>query len=400
MNRPSEPWMTAAAPRAVLAALDGAEGSTRFVGGCVRAIVRRETPDDIDLATIFPPEEVMRRLDAAGIRAMPTGLAHGTVTAVLDKIGIEVTTLRQDVETDGRRAVVAFTTDWRVDAERRDFTMNAMSLTADGNLHDYFEGARDALDGRVRFVGDAELRIREDVLRILRFFRFHAWYGQGAPDSTGLAACRDLADLMPNLSRERIGKEMLKLLAAPAPAKSVRTMADCGVLAHILPGTADLAAFSRLLELDKPTDAVLRLAVLNTGPIGPVTTSLRLSKAESARLDRMADLELAPSAGERAWKEFIYHHGRDSFRDSMLVRAARGADFSTEMLADALRFARNWEAPDLPIAGRDLRALGVASGPGLGELLRRVERWWIDGDFAADKSACLEQAALMIARGD
>ena len=147
MNRPSEPWMTAAAPRAVLAALDGAEGSTRFVGGCVRAIVRRETPDDIDLATIFPPEEVMRRLDAAGIRAVPTGLAHGTVTAVLDKIGIEVTTLRQDVETDGRRAVVAFTTDWRVDAERRDFTMNAMSLTADGNLHDYFEGARDALDG-------------------------------------------------------------------------------------------------------------------------------------------------------------------------------------------------------------------------------------------------------------
>ena len=228
------PWLPAADTRAVLEALMADGKPARLVGGCVRDALAGRPVTDVDIATPETPPRVIDLLRAAGLKAVPTGVEHGTVTAVVRGKPFEVTTLRRDVTTDGRHAVVAFTDDWTEDAARRDFTMNALSADPDGRVHDPFDGVADLAAGRVRFVGEARARIREDVLRILRFFRFHAHYGKGAPDADGLAACRELAPLLPRLSAERVATELLKLLKAPDAAATVRMMREAGILAPIL----------------------------------------------------------------------------------------------------------------------------------------------------------------------
>ncbi|HWA45288.1 MAG TPA: CCA tRNA nucleotidyltransferase, partial [Hypericibacter adhaerens] len=284
---PLQPWMIDARTQAVIAALraDGAE--LRFVGGCVRDAVLGRAIKDIDLATPDPPETVIALLKRAGLKAVPTGIEHGTVTAVVEKQPFEVTTLRRDVETDGRHAKVEFTDDWRADAARRDLTFNAMSLSPDGTLHDYFGGFDDLQAGRVRFVGDAATRIEEDVLRLLRFFRFYAHYGKPPPDAVALEACRRMAPRLPDLSGERIQAETLKLLAASDPAPVVALTQNDGVLEHWLPEARSVARLAALVRIEnglgREPDPLLRLAALIEG--GPeiargLAWRLRLSNAD------------------------------------------------------------------------------------------------------------------------
>jgi poly(A) polymerase len=274
-------WMRAAPTRRVVDALRADGQEIRFVGGCVRdALLARNgdnAKNDIDIATPDPPRKVIALLDQAGINNIPTGLAHGTVTALVERRHFEITTLRIDVKTHGRHAEVAFTDDWQEDAARRDFTMNALTCTPEGALYDPWDGVKDLKAGRVRFVGDAAQRIEEDHLRLLRFFRFHAWYGRGAPDSVGLAASAARAILLHKLSGERIQHEMLKLLAAPDPAQVIEMMATNGVLAEVVPNASDAKFLRGLLKIDSETEPLRRLAALMR-PSANATVAHNLAK--------------------------------------------------------------------------------------------------------------------------
>ncbi|MBI3453262.1 MAG: CCA tRNA nucleotidyltransferase [Rhodospirillales bacterium] len=396
-------WMEAPETRAVVAALAADGGRVRFVGGCVRDAILGRPIKDIDLATPDPPETVMRRLETAGIRAIPTGIAHGTVTAVVNGKHFEITTLRHDVETFGRRARVAFTDDWTADAARRDFTVNAISADPDGALHDPFNGRDDLAAGRIRFVGDAETRIREDVLRLLRFFRFQAWYGRGAPDAAALAAARKLAHLVPGLSGERVAGEMFKLVLAPDPAAALRLMAADGVLRHALPEATNIARLAALAGIDREggrPDALRRLAALlprDAGMAAALAGRLRLSNADRDRLMQLAVPAAAvyPGLDTRARRRALHRLGADIFRDlAFLAWAGRaaGGDLAPAD-ADAFRaliaMAAAWVPPVFPIKGRDALALGVPAGPRVGRLVAAVEGWWAENDFRPDRAACL-----------
>jgi poly(A) polymerase len=394
--------MTAPETRDVLAALGAGGAAVRFVGGCVRDAILARPVKDIDVATPEPPETVMERLAAAGIKAIPTGIAHGTVTAVAGKAHFEITTLRRDVETFGRRARVAFTDDWTADAARRDFTINALFCDPDGTLYDPSGGLADLHAGRVRFVGEAEERIREDVLRLLRFFRFHAWYGAGAPDQAALAACRKLAPEMVSLSAERVWSELRRMLAAPAAAAVLRLMADWDVLVHALPEAVDLARLDALArvedEVGEPADAIRRLAAsLNEGAgtegAEALARRLRMSNAERRRLCRLAAPEFSPAPGmdRRARRAALYRLGRQAFRDLALIGWAAaqvaGADDAAAwrtLYADG----RAWQPVKLPVAGRDAMDFGVPRGKPMGVLLGAVEAWWVANDFSPGRAAC------------
>ncbi len=399
-----QPWMSAPATRAVTGAL-GARGATvRFVGGCVRDAVLGRAVKDVDIATPDPPEQVIGLLQAAGVKAVPTGVAHGTVTAVADGTPFEVTTLRRDVETDGRHAKVAFTDDWAADAARRDFTLNALYCDADGTLYDPVGGLEDARQGRVRFVGDARARIEEDALRLMRFFRFHAHYARGEPDAAALAACREMAHLLANLSGERLRDETLKLLAAPEPAPVVASMIEEGVLGQLLPEVAGVGALAGLCAIEgDAADPLRRLACLlrdGQGGAERVAERLRLSKADAKRLAALATPAVAIAAGDdvRAQRRALYRVGRTLFVDlvSMAWAAAPGdAGAFRAMLATATA----WEDPALPVKGADVAALGVPTGPEVGRLLAAVEAWWQDGDYRADRAAALERLKALIDAG-
>lgn len=382
---PPQPWMTAAETRAVLHALDG---QARFVGGCVRNAVMGLPAEDIDLATPLTPDRVIAAVTAVGLRAVPTGIAHGTVTVIAARRPFEVTTLRRDVETDGRRAVVAFTQDWAEDAARRDFRLNALYADPDGTLHDPTGGGvEDALAGRIVFVGDAETRIREDNLRVLRFFRFTAWYGRGEPDALGLAACVRLKNGLAGLSRERVGKELLKLLAAPDPRGSVRLMQGGGVLQALLPQASATARFEAVVPLS--ADPLLRLAALLPDKLLALTHAaerLRLSNAERDRLlAAAAATEVTPSMNEQALRAAIHGHGAGAVRDRLLLTAGEGKGDAAPLLAalDA------WTPPRLPVTGADLVAAGQSPGADLGATLRRLEEAWVASDFRLDRAALL-----------
>ena len=400
-----QPWMNAPETRAVLDALAKDGGRVRFVGGCVRDALAGRAVKDIDLATPDPPETVMRRLAADGIRAVPTGIAHGTVTAVISGKHFEITTLRQDVETFGRRATVAFTDDWTADAARRDFTINALSLDADGTLHDPFGGYADLRAGHVRFVGDAETRIREDVLRLLRFFRFQAYYGRGAPDSEGLAACRKLAHLLPTLSGERIAGETLRLMLAPDPASIVALMIDEGVMAHVLPELRDVGRLRSLVVLETKhaaPDALRRLAaLLPADAVGAaaLATRLRLSNHERAWLELLATPPLAvtPALDGKARRRALHRLGASAFRDLALLDAAGRREEAG--VAELLAEAAAWTPVALPIRGQDALDRGVPAGPRVGELIAAVERWWEEGDYRAGRTACLGELERLIGQG-
>ena len=377
----------------VMAALDASGGHARYVGGCVRDAILDRPIRDIDIATVFKPDEVVTRLERAGLEAIPTGIEHGTVTAVAQGHGFEITTLRKDVETDGRRAVVAFTDDWVEDAARRDFTMNALSAEISGRIHDPFGGIADAHAGRVRFVGDPETRIREDVLRILRLFRFHAHYGAGDLDPNGLAAAGRLASLLPSLSAERVRAEVLRLLEAPDPTPTVEAMTDAGVLNHLPLDGGRLSALKRVVgyetSAEVEADSVRRLAVLANREAKAMAASLRLSVAEERRLAAIT----APLSSDQTsadLKAAVYRHGAAIVRDRLLVTASlRGEGGGT--LRQAVDITGTWTVPVFPLKGRDLIALGVGAGPALGGLLKAVESWWIEGDFSADHAQCLAE---------
>jgi poly(A) polymerase len=402
--------MTAPETRAVIAALtaDGAE--VRFVGGCVRDALIGRPVKDIDIATHDEPAAVIRLLKRANLRAVPTGLSHGTVTAVVDHAHFEITTLREDVETFGRRARIAFTDDWMRDASRRDFTFNALFCAPDGTLFDPFGGLGDLKAGRVRFVGDPETRIREDVLRLLRFFRFHAHYGKGAPDAEGLAACRRLAKLLPSLSGERVAGEMLRLLLAPDAAGVVALMLRERILEPILPELTDVDRLSALVGIESEAaepDAIRRLASLiakDSGAAAAVAERLRLSNRQSERLVAMAAREsrVTPTDDASVQRRELYRLGRELYRDLALLswadalREGRGEDAARYHALVAA--AEAWQPVFLPVKGADVLDLGIERGPEVGRLLMELEEWWVNGDFRAGRKECLAKLKELAGR--
>jgi poly(A) polymerase len=397
------PWMREAATRTVVAALTATGRPVRFVGGCVRdALAGREREvSDVDIATPEPPARVLELLAAAKIKAVPTGLEHGTVTAIADGRPFEITTLRRDVETDGRHAVVAFTDSWSEDAARRDFTINALSADPDGTVHDPFGGIADLAAGRVRFVGEAEARIREDVLRILRFFRFHAHYGRGDPDAEGFAACRKLAHLLPGLSGERIAAELRRLLAAADPAATLERMRQAGIIEPILPEIADLARLRGLQALTEPAarDPLLRLAAVlpdDSAVARAAAERLRLSNDERAWLELLASppSHLWPARGAAALRRALHRLGADLVRDLGLLAISRGEGDLGQPAVDA---AATWTPVVLPVRGQDALDLGVPAGPRVGRLVVAVETWWEENDYQPDRAACLAKLKELVA---
>ncbi len=402
-------WMAAPATRAVLEALgaDGAE--VRFVGGCVRDALVGRPVNDVDLATADPPETVIALLRRAGLKAVPTGLDHGTVTAVSHHRPFEVTTLRRDVETHGRHATVAFTDDWKADAARRDFTFNALSCRPDGTLYDPFGGQGDLAAGRVRFVGDARARIEEDYLRLLRFFRFQAHYGRGEPDSEGLAAATGLAPELAFLSGERIRNELFRLLEAEAPVPVLEVMRRQHILDAVLPQLRDSAVLEALLALRvEPSgpEVLLRLGALVEG--GPAAATaladrLHLSRAERERLagllDPPQDLEI--DCEGRALRRAFYRLGAERAADLLRLdwarRRAAGSAVDVPVARRALAAAAAWRPVPFPLKGRDALKLGMAPSESVGRLLAEVEAWWIAQDFRPSRAECLKRLKLLAA---
>jgi poly(A) polymerase len=398
------PWMKAPEMAAVLDALEAVGGPdcARFVGGAVRNALIGRPVDEVDIATTLTPEEVTQALQAAKLKAVPTGVEHGTVTAVSGGKPYEITTLRRDVATDGRRAVVAFTTDWAEDAQRRDFTLNALYARRDGTVVDPIgHGAADARAGRIVFVGQPEHRVREDYLRILRFFRFLAWYGSGPPDAAALAACESLRGELKTLSAERVSKELLKLLAADDPRETVALMARTGVLGEILPAPIDLDRLGGLVAIEDDqlfeNDPVLRLAaLLPDDQVGAVKFAERLRLSNADR-DRIA-AALAPAPVLKSWmspreiRRTLYRLGPQVFRDRAKLAWARAErTATTPQWRGMIALGEGWTAPAFPLTGEDVIAAGVPKGPMVGQVLREVEDWWIDHDFIDDKLSAVEK---------
>ena len=390
-------WMREASCRAVMKALTSKGGAARFVGGVVRDALLRRAIKDIDIATPLLPLEVMKRLKQAKLKAVPTGLEHGTVTAMAGKRHYEITTLRRDVKTYGRHAEVEFAADWAEDAVRRDFTMNALFLDADGKVFDYVGGLPDLEAGRVRFVGDPATRIREDVLRLLRFYRFFAHYGKTAPDGPARLACRTLAYLLPNLSGERIRNETLRLLAASDPLPALQFMQEDGVLSAFLPEASGLERLRNLVAVEPDPDPLRRLAALIDRDADLVAARLKLSSAQRARLiDLTAEPPLNLAAGTQAQRRALHHLDRELYVDRALLAAARAGDFAR--LKPLLALAKKWKPVEFPLKGRDLTKLGIKPGPELGKLLGALAAWWEAGDFAAKRKDCLEEAKRRIGK--
>jgi poly(A) polymerase len=400
------PWMTAPQTLALIEALGDAGIAARFVGGCVRDALLGRPIADIDIATPARPEAVVAALDKARIKAVPTGIEHGTVTAVFDAPKpprhFEITTLRRDVETYGRRARVAFDADWAEDAARRDFTINAIYLDPEGTLHDPVGGLADLEAHRVRFVGEAPQRIAEDVLRVLRYYRFEARFGTGTGDPEARAACHAAVALLPNLSAERVAQELLRLLAVADPLPALRMMAEDGVLAAIVPEATRLERLRRLLGLEPTPDPLRRLAALiEVDADGAVALAERLRLSNEQR-DRLAGLAppwpLDPKADLRAQRLALYRLGAERYRDLALLLAADGA-LDEPRLAELLALAASWKSPRFPLKGRDVTDLGIPPGKRVGDLLAAVRRWWEEGDFAADRTACLKRLKEIAASG-
>ena len=408
------PWMAAPGTRAVIDALTAGGADVRFVGGCVRdALLSRES-NDIDIGTPDPPERVLALLKDAGIetRTVPRGIAHGTVTALAGGGRYEITTLRRDERTDGRHAEVAFTDDWREDAARRDFTINAMSASPDGALHDYFGGQADLEAGHVRFVGDPATRIAEDHLRILRFFRIYAWYGRGKPDAAALSACADAADTFTLGSLERIQSEMLKLLAADDPVPAITAMHQAGILDELLPIVRLLEIFPRLVAIEQinaALDPIRRLAALiadsnvakTATAIRAFANQWRLSAIEGERLAELVKPPVSLNArlNRRTQHRLLYRLGRERYRDLLLFAwAKQKTDEEGASLRAMLETADVWEAPTFPVSGADVLAYGIPEGPEVGDLLRAVEDWWIENDFAPDRTALLDRLDALVTK--
>jgi poly(A) polymerase len=400
-------WMAKGPARIVYDALEKAGGQPRFVGGCVRDGLLGRAIRDIDIATALPPSAVIEAAGAAGLKHAPTGLEHGTVTVIAEHAGIEVTTLRRDMETDGRHAVVRFTDDWREDAARRDLTINALSVDKDGAIYDYFDGVRDLRAGRVRFVGDPEARVREDYLRILRFFRFHADYAVGNFDQPALAATIAGKSHLRSLSGERLRQETLKLLTARRGAETWRAMLETGIAGAYLPEATSSDRLARLVKLESALrvvpDAIRRLAAVTvTGSAAVVAERLKLSNAERERLAAItaARPEFPVSAMNQVRRQ-IYELGNARALDLLLVdwAAHEPSDETMPQWQQACDLVRNWPRPEFPLSGRDAIACGLQPGPELGQTLRAVEAWWIAGDFAGSREHCIDALKRQVKQG-
>jgi poly(A) polymerase len=391
-------WLRAPPVRRVLDLLNGGGEEARVVGGAARNALIGVPFSEVDIATTALPEEVTRRAVAAGIKAVPTGVDHGTITLVVDGTPFEVTTLREDVETFGRKANVAFGRDWKVDAERRDFTINALSITPDGIVHDYVGGLDDLPARRVRFIGDPARRIAEDYLRILRFFRFQASYSNGAPDRDGLHACIVARDGLATLSRERVCGELMKLLVAPRAVATLTVMAEAGFAERVLGGVPQLASFAAMVEIEaamalapSPVRRLGALDVVIVEDAERLRERLRLSNAEYQRLEAMADgwWRVSPSAGEDAARTLLYRLGPVHFLDRVLLawsRAGAGArvDPGNPSWRALAALPERWDAPQFPLRAADLMSRGLARGPGLGAALAAAEEAWIAAGFPSD----------------
>ena len=387
-------WLKQGALPRLLEVLDRDGEEARVVGGAVRNALLGLAVAEIDVATTAPPEEVARRVEAAGFKAVPTGIAHGTITVVIEKHPFEVTTLRQDVETYGRHAKVEFGRDWAGDARRRDFTINAFSVTRDGAVYDYVGGLADLEARRVRFIGEARARIEEDYLRILRFFRFHAAYGHDHPDAEGLHACIAARDGLARLSRERVRMEVMKLLVAPRAAPTLAAMAEAGLLLRVLGGVPYLAGFENVVKAEAaagvaadPARRLGGLAVVVAEDAERLWQRLRLTNAEHARLAAMAAnwRRLSSEMGEAAARAALYRLGPDHFIDSALVAWARSPASAHDAAWRAfVALPRRWTAPAFPLKAKDIMKRGIARGPALGDALRAAEAAWIAAGFPDD----------------
>jgi poly(A) polymerase len=402
-----QPWMIAAETQAIIKALTGGGAEARFVGGCVRDAILGRAVKDVDIATPLVPEEATKLLEAAGLKVVPTGIAHGTVTAVSAHRPYEITTLRKDVETYGRHAKVAFTDDWEADAARRDFTMNALSCRPAGEVFDYFGGLKDLRQGRVRFVGDAKERIREDVLRLLRFYRFLAHYGRGAPDASARSACRAAAEQLATLSAERLRDETLKLLAAPSPHDVQVLMHNDRILAAYLAEASEIQRLSRLVAIERrwgervrATDPVRRLATLLKEPTQAEAVALRLrfSNKDRERIEALASPEprFVPPPDERAVRRACYRLGPELLVDRALLHWANAGTPDNAALERILDEVEAWEPLALPVKGEDVLALGVPTGEAVGSALRQIEEWWIGEDFRPGRDEALARLKEVI----
>ena len=403
-------WMREAGAAAIFAALPA--GSVRFVGGCIRNTLMGREVSDIDLATQLPPADVAAALDAAKIRYVPTGLDHGTVTAVFDGKPYEITSLRKDVQTDGRRAVVSFTTDWAEDAQRRDLTFNALYADYDGQIYDPTgQGLEDLKARRFRFVGDADERVKEDYLRILRFFRFLAWYGRDSqgnlskPDASALKACRENANGLKKLSAERVWSELKKLLLAPDPSRTLRIMLTHDVLETLLPEASNVEGLELLTALEqreaiKP-DPMLRLMVLSTReplPMALLTKRLKMSNAEKARLIQWATdaTPLDPNGDDRAKRIAVYTAGKQVVMDRARLRAAGAEDpITSSRWMSLVDLAMGWTPPEFPLTGKDLIKAGETPGEAMGKKLDALKALWVRSGFSVEKDKLLMALKLL-----
>jgi poly(A) polymerase len=393
-------WLKAPETQKLIAALEAARsGGSRFVGGCVRNTLLGREVDDIDIATQLTPDQTTEVATKAGFAAHPTGIEHGTVTVVVNSKPFEVTTLRRDVSTDGRRATVAFTESWEEDAQRRDFRMNALYADAQGNIHDPTGGGvEDTRTGRVIFIGDAHTRIKEDYLRILRFFRFNAWYARGPVDPNGLHACADLVAGLDTLSVERVWKEVKKLLAAPDPRASWEGMSAIAARARALPELGNETRLDALCALEadlmlKP-DPMTRIAAALTDQQSAKTLANRLKLSNEER-DRLVaalgdDVKITSFMSIRDMRRAIYKLGNEAFRDRVMLAWAKAGDKAQQWRA-LVAHAQMWTPPKMPLTGDEVMAAGVPAGPKVGVVMREVEDWWIDADFPDDKLSVIER---------
>ena len=383
-----------------------------FVGGCVRDALLGRSVVDVDMATVHTPEEVMRRLDEAGIGYHTIGAEHGTVAAHRDGRVFEITTLRVDVETDGRHARVAYTDDWALDASRRDFTINALYADADGNVFDPLGGMADVEARRVRFIGDPNERIEEDALRILRFFRFHAQLGEVALDRDGLAACQARAGLLDQLSGERVRDELFKLLRSSEPASTLRVLQDRDILKRVLPTGYQISRLAALVTVEgvaDRADTLRRLAALLEGvsPVRQLAERLRLSKSDASRLRALLERpkSLAPDLTDDAVRRLLHQTGATYWTDMVLLNWAEAIDRDAEAArpwTERWMYLTRWlveaPVPTFPIRGADVLDLGVPQGPEVSRLLKAVEDWWIESDFLVDRKACLAELVRRVGR--
>ncbi|NVD39457.1 CCA tRNA nucleotidyltransferase [Ensifer sp. HO-A22] len=412
-----ESWFSAPSLRRVFDLLNAEGGEARVVGGAVRNSLMGVPAGDVDMATTWHPQDVSDRAKAAGIKVVPTGIDHGTVTLVVDGTPYEVTTLRRDVATDGRRAEVAFGTDWKMDAERRDFTINALYANQKGEVIDDVGGLADIESRTLRFIGNAAERVAEDYLRILRFFRFFAHYGNGRPDADGLRACAQARSKLSTLSAERVWAETKKLLSAEDPGRALLWMRQAGVLTEILPETAKwgIDAIPELVAAERAfswvPDPLLRLAAIvppDAERLEAMAARLRLSKAEAAYFSRFANAPAIPAKTvDAALDRLLYRHGAEGISARLrlaLSSARRKSENDPSLLAETAAFQRllkrseAWARPSFPLTGADVLKAGIPAGPRVGEILSELETLWVERNFSVDRANLVARLEALVPR--